>query len=264
MLMRGYEKLYYEQPDLWGKNLSPEDAERIKNILKLIPGDVKSILDAGCGDGRIVNILADKYKTVGLDISEEALKHVKIEKVCGSVDDMPFASGSFDLVICCEVLEHLPYGVYQRTIEEIMKVTRKYIIVSVPNNENRKNGTIACPFCKCTFHQNRHIQSFNEIRMKSLFKGFFLRRLFTCNLEKVYPSFIIKTARQLNIFSNYPWFAICPQCGYSKNSGRSTISVQDKPKKFFKAIRSLIRILPLKKGGGHLIALYQKNNNLTN
>jgi 2-polyprenyl-3-methyl-5-hydroxy-6-metoxy-1,4-benzoquinol methylase len=42
---------YYEQPSLWGNELTSLERERIQKTIEFIPEDVKSILDIGCGDG---------------------------------------------------------------------------------------------------------------------------------------------------------------------------------------------------------------------
>jgi len=62
-----------------------------------------------------------------LDISHNALEHVKTEKVQGIIENLPFEDNSFDLVLCCEVLEHLPDDIYQYALKEIQRVSNEYI-----------------------------------------------------------------------------------------------------------------------------------------
>ncbi|MCL0058162.1 class I SAM-dependent methyltransferase [Dehalococcoidia bacterium] len=127
------------------EKLSPQEEERINETISLIPEDCCSILDAGCGDGRITNPLTSGYgRVVGLERSQEALRHVKAEKILGSIESLPFPDKEFDLVLCCEVLEHLPFKVYPRVLTELERVARKYIIVTVPNNEDVRRALITC------------------------------------------------------------------------------------------------------------------------
>ena len=75
---------YYEQTALWKINYleTYEEGQRIRDTIEMIPPDVQSILDVGCGNGAFINILANKYKrVVGLDLSRHALKYVKGHKV---------------------------------------------------------------------------------------------------------------------------------------------------------------------------------------
>ena len=47
---------------------SPQGQERTRATLSLVPEDCSSILDVGCGDGKMINKLASQYKRVtGLD-----------------------------------------------------------------------------------------------------------------------------------------------------------------------------------------------------
>jgi SAM-dependent methyltransferase len=69
------------------------------------------ILDAGCGSGRNMVDLARHGDVTGVEISEASVelargRHVG-EVVEGSVMEMPFASDSFDLAVCLDVVEHL-------------------------------------------------------------------------------------------------------------------------------------------------------------
>lgn len=65
-----YEKFDWEQ--LQTKNL----LNKIEIINEFIPDDVKSIIDIGCGNGIITNMLSAKYDVTGVDRSEKALSFV--------------------------------------------------------------------------------------------------------------------------------------------------------------------------------------------
>jgi len=57
--MKDYKKSYYEQSSFWDYdyfNVSAEK-ERLEEIIKVIPFDVRTILDVGCGNGAFVNEL---------------------------------------------------------------------------------------------------------------------------------------------------------------------------------------------------------------
>jgi SAM-dependent methyltransferase len=78
-----------------------------------------SLLDAGCGDGRYFHVIAPNppaERLVGCDISERILATAREtaaavglspELVRANVESLPFGDGSFDLVLCTQVLEHL-------------------------------------------------------------------------------------------------------------------------------------------------------------
>jgi 2-polyprenyl-3-methyl-5-hydroxy-6-metoxy-1,4-benzoquinol methylase len=121
----------FEQSEVWDQ-VSFADKVRAEVSAALVPVDVRSILDLGCGDGRITNLLArqDRF-VVGTDISKTALQRVNAYRVLASIDSLPFHSLSFDLVTAFEVLEHLPDDMLRKVLCEIKRVTRRYVIVSV-------------------------------------------------------------------------------------------------------------------------------------
>lgn len=103
------------------------------------PLNVKSILDAGCGEGFTMEKLLKSgvgKKIEGVEYSKDAIKIGKklfpnLTFRQGSVYELPYKDASFDLVICTEVLEHLEEPT--RSLKEILRVSKKYLIISVPN-----------------------------------------------------------------------------------------------------------------------------------
>ncbi len=75
-----------------------------------LPGRAR-ILDAGCGSGRNMIELARRGTVTGVELStpsvEKARRRGCGEVVEGSVLEMPFADGSFDLAVSLDVIEHL-------------------------------------------------------------------------------------------------------------------------------------------------------------
>ena len=99
---------------------------QIDEIIKLNP---KSILEIGIGDGFVSNYLKYKeFKIVTLDID----RHLKPDYV-SSVLSMPFPGKYFEVVVCFEVLEHLPYEDFCKALNEIYRVSNKHAIISLPD-----------------------------------------------------------------------------------------------------------------------------------
>jgi SAM-dependent methyltransferase len=67
------------------------------------------VLDAGCG-GKLYYELPPHARLTGIDISEESARRNKriSEIIIGDLQSYPLPRKSFDIVICCDVLEHLP------------------------------------------------------------------------------------------------------------------------------------------------------------
>lgn len=111
-----------------------------RNLLNLISKKkVESILDVGCGEGFTLNRLKEhkigkkleglEYLQTAIDLGKEMYPDIKITQ--GSIYELPYKDNSFDLVLCTEVLEHLEEP--QKALKELVRVSNKYIVISVPN-----------------------------------------------------------------------------------------------------------------------------------
>jgi ubiquinone/menaquinone biosynthesis C-methylase UbiE len=90
-----------------------------------------NVLEIGLDKGIVSLIL----KNFGFSVT--TLDHSK--KLCpdivASVTDMPLDDGSFDMVLCCEVLEHIPYSDFEKALREIYRVTCKHLIITLPDKD---------------------------------------------------------------------------------------------------------------------------------
>lgn len=99
---------------------------QINQVLKLNP---KNVLEIGAGNKTV----SDYLKNAGIQVSVlDSDKELKPD-IVASVLRMPFTDNSFDLVLCCEVLEHLPFEKFEKCLKEIKRVSRKDIIISLPH-----------------------------------------------------------------------------------------------------------------------------------
>lgn len=161
-------EIYYKQSDVWGKSIEHYQFQVLTDILDMIPQDIESILDVGCGDGHITNHLPEDIRVVGLDISESALQYVTREKFVGNILNLPFEDKSFDLVMANDVIEHIPDGDYEKALRELERVAVKYILITVPNFEDIKSKETKCSDCGYVYHINWHQRTYDESTMKNL------------------------------------------------------------------------------------------------
>jgi 2-polyprenyl-3-methyl-5-hydroxy-6-metoxy-1,4-benzoquinol methylase len=106
----------------------------LKHLMEMISASAKNaegrkvrILDIGCGNGSLSNLIAQQgYEVVGV---EESASGVKIAQqsypdckfIAASIYDFPYQEleDSFDIIISTEVIEHLPYP------RELAKVAKR-------------------------------------------------------------------------------------------------------------------------------------------
>lgn len=102
-------------------------------------GNVKSILDVGCGEGFSLAMIQDSGSRAvlsGIDYSDDALalgrkQFPDLDLKKGDIYALAAADTSVDVVLCTEVLEHLNKP--DRALAELVRVSRGYVLVSVPN-----------------------------------------------------------------------------------------------------------------------------------
>ncbi len=111
------------------------------------------ILDIGCGGGvnvkRFAEIISDDGKVVGLDYSdvsvekttklnEEFIKEGKVEVVEGSVSEMPFDDGTFDMVTGFETIYFWPNFI--EDLKEVNRVLKKEGVLCFGNEARHEDG----------------------------------------------------------------------------------------------------------------------------
>lgn len=266
--MKDFEKLYYEQPCFWDKDYlqNPIEKERINKILnEIISLDTHSVLDVGCGNGAFVNTLIrtfpDRFdRVVGMDTSEEALKYVRTERLKGTVSKIPFEDKSFDLVTCLEVLEHLPYEEYKKGLQELQRLSSRYILITVPNSEYPESGLVICPECRCYYNPYFHLKCFNIQKLEHLFQYFeleFLNEIGPC-VYRYLPNYM--KVRRIFREETLPPTAICPQCGYKEKveDGQLVNKPAPKKKSILSKVKGVERFLFAKKKKRWLIGRYER------
>jgi SAM-dependent methyltransferase len=105
-----YDALYRE-----GSSSTWDDTDRIDH--ELVRDAVRrhsragSVLDVGCGGGRLLMPLAGQYSTFGVEINAQAARKAEdrgVRIVASDVREMQSLGRQFDAVVCCDVIEHLP------------------------------------------------------------------------------------------------------------------------------------------------------------
>lgn len=227
------EKDYYENPFLWNIERyleNKDELERLNKIIDIIPEDVLSLLDVGYGNGVFLHLLQSKRKgiySVGLERSkiavEVAYKNFNVKVIEGDVSSLPFKDREFDCITALEVIEHLPYGVYEKAINEFERVSKKYIIISVPYKDNL--ALTQCPYCGCKFNPNFHFRRFDERVIKSLFSNFKLVKFSLMVPKKEFYFYrLLKCFSHLVFGVNFPEYTVCPACGYRKIDSSDLVS----------------------------------------
>lgn len=211
----------FDSPQLWKQyGLTPDYEERIKLILDMLPGDINSLLDIGCGKGEIINSIrsqSPRLRNIGLDISHEALTYVDGLKIVGELPKIPLKDRDFDLVICLQVLEHIPNHLYQDSLREIERLSNRYLIVGVPFRENLRVKQVMCATCMRSSHSDGHLHSYDHDDMRRLFKDFELQSEVLAGVVQPRKSqYQVWIDQNIGGYRYQPATFHCPYCGHSQ------------------------------------------------
>lgn len=99
--------------------------------------NINKVLDIGCGFGQGVAMCRNKgIEAYGLDISESLILYWQMANimqfctVC-SADKLPFPDNHFDLIVCLDVLEHIPEEGIDTVLKEMYRVGRSDYILAI-------------------------------------------------------------------------------------------------------------------------------------
>jgi SAM-dependent methyltransferase len=108
----------------------------------------RRVLEVGCGEGIVLAALTARLPGArfdGLELDERALEEARgrcpgATLVRGDACELPFGNQIFDLVVCLEVLEHLPEPAV--ALRELRRVARGGCLLSVPHEPFFRMGNL--------------------------------------------------------------------------------------------------------------------------
>ena len=108
----------------------PVELAMIAHFAALLPADSRHVLDAGCGAGRMLPVLAGAgCRAVGVDLSAGMVRraqqdHPELETQVGSLSALPFPDDSFDGVFSWYSTIHTPDDGLAAVFAEVRRVLR--------------------------------------------------------------------------------------------------------------------------------------------
>ena len=109
------------------------------HLAQLFPPNAR-VLDVGCGDGFITHLIQQQRPDLtvqGIDILVRDQTHIPVTAFDGQV--IPYEDGSFDLVMCIDMLHHTENPMV--LLKEATRVARHGIVIK----DHTRNGLLAGP-----------------------------------------------------------------------------------------------------------------------
>jgi len=115
---------------------------QLNEILKLRP---INILEIGVGDSVVSNYIK---KNTDINYNSLDIDGNLNPNMVGNVLDIPSENEKYDLVCAFEVLEHLPFDKFSQALNEMKRVSRKNVLISLPHWGRYFSIKLRIPFLK--------------------------------------------------------------------------------------------------------------------
>lgn len=148
-----------------------------ETIISEVPRQAGSILDVGCGQAWVAQYFCPRGVAVhSMDISTvnplRALERYPYDNHYGVVADayrLPFRPDSFDCIIACEIIEHVPDPAeFMASLMRVLKPGGQ-LIITTPHNERIQHSL--CIHCNRPTPHHAHLHSFTIKKMQFLAPG---------------------------------------------------------------------------------------------
>ena len=204
--------------DTASDELSSAECERMADLLRLVSGLGGSALDVGARTGRFSKHLAQQFDNVtALDLRKPDIRHPRITCVEGDVTALQFDDDTFDLVVCTEVLEHVPSFHLSSAFSELARVTRQHVLIGVPYRQDNRVGRTTCSSCGASNPPWGHVNVFDEDRLHRHLTRLAVEKTSFVGMNHQSTNFLATYLMDLagNPYGTYDQAEPCVRCGGS-------------------------------------------------
>jgi SAM-dependent methyltransferase len=141
---------------------------RSADLMRLTPRGYRTVLDAGARDGYFSRLLTGYFEAVtAVDLQPLRVDCEGVTCVQADLTRLPFPNREFDVVLCSEVLEHIPD--VEKACAEIVRVARHEVVIGVPYRQDIRVSRTTCKICGKISPPWGHLNSFDEKKLEKLF-----------------------------------------------------------------------------------------------
>ena len=155
--------------------LSKERFSSYCAILKMVlKHNYQSIADIGKGSGIMAALLTNfNIPVTTIDYAD----NLNPDIIC-DVRNLNQLKEQFDCVLCCQVLEHIPFDDFDKAVKSLIAISKKAVIITIPDRRyyletsfkipgfNQKNVQINLPFPIKRWNANKNPEHLWEMNQK--------------------------------------------------------------------------------------------------
>ena len=101
-------------------------AHQIDAVLSFDP---QRVLEIGVGAG----VVAVALRAMGIEVTTVDIQPELDPDIVGSVTALPIEDDDYEVALCCQVLEHIPFDKFVPALRELARVASNGILISLPD-----------------------------------------------------------------------------------------------------------------------------------
>lgn len=121
---------------------------QVDSILQL--EGVNSLLEIGSGNG----IISKHIPIYGIDVTTCDFDANVSPDIVADVRNMPIKDKSYDATVAFQVLEHIPFEDFEKALSEISRISKRYVIISLPYRSSYFEFIFKFPGIRTLFKRN--------------------------------------------------------------------------------------------------------------
>lgn len=205
-----YATMHQLETDYWWYKALHELVESY--VKKFFKGEQLRILDAGCGTGRMIEILNNYGQVDGIDYSEEAIKFCRKRGLKNiEITDLniwPPKTSLYDVIICLDVIYHS--GIYNdfQVLKKFHTALKKngILILNLPAFDVLRRSHDEQVWGKRRYERKSMVQNMEEIGFAIKKASYRLPHLYLIILTgKIIEKFFLPTSNKSDLRSLPPW-----------------------------------------------------------
>ncbi len=191
----------------------------IDSFTSSLPIDAYTILEIGPGHGHFTRRIPPDREVICMDLDIRLMESISKKRIVGDICNIPFRDEQkFDLIMACDVIEHLSDTQLSKSVTELKRLSSKYVYLQAPFEEKLLAGYLKCGECGEVWNRNHHKQSFRLTKLMNLLIPEFIpfKVNFTGTVEQVeihsetFYRQLFNSSEEYNLGPDIP----CGNCGH--------------------------------------------------
>lgn len=118
---------------------------QVQSVIDL--SNVETILEIGPGS----KLVSRELQSTGYTVTTCDFDKNVNPDVVADVRTLPFEENSFDCIMACQILEHVPFDSVEQVINSFARISKHYVVISLPNRSTGFEFIFKFPFIQTLF-----------------------------------------------------------------------------------------------------------------